>query len=241
MEAYYLSMAGILYIVPTPIGNLEDMTFRAVRILKEVDLILAEDTRTSSVLLKHYDINTRLQSHHKFNEHKTVSIIKEKILAGLNVALISDAGTPGISDPGFLLVRTCVQEGIEVQTLPGATAFVPALVSSGYPCDRFCFEGFLPIKKGRQTRLKELAEETRTLIIYESPYRLVKTLIQLAEFFGEDRNCSVSREISKKFEEHRRGTLLEIAQWYTEHEPKGEIVIIVEGFDNKKKKKEQKR
>ncbi len=234
-------MAGILYIVPTPIGNLEDMTFRAVRILKEVDLILAEDTRTSSVLLKHYDINTRLQSHHKFNEHKTVSIIKEKILAGLNVALISDAGTPGISDPGFLLVRTCVQEGIEVQTLPGATAFVPALVSSGYPCDRFCFEGFLPIKKGRQTRLKELAEETRTLIIYESPYRLVKTLIQLAEFFGEDRNCSVSREISKKFEEHRRGTLLEIAQWYTEHEPKGEIVIIVEGFDNKKKKKEQKR
>ncbi len=232
-------MAGILYIVPTPIGNLEDMTFRAVRILKEVDLILAEDTRTSSVLLKHYDINSRLQSHHKFNEHKTVSIIKEKILAGLNVALISDAGTPGISDPGFLLVRTCVQEGIEVQTLPGATAFVPALVSSGYPCDRFCFEGFLPIKKGRQTRLKELAEETRTIIIYESPYRLVKTLSQLAEFFGEDRNCSVAREISKKFEEHKRGTLVEVAEWYTEHEPKGEIVIIIEGLDDKKKKKEQ--
>lgn len=232
-------MAGILYIVPTPIGNLEDMTFRAVRILKVVDLILAEDTRTSSVLLKHYDINSRLQSHHKFNEHKTVSIIKEKILAGLNVALISDAGTPGISDPGFLLVRTCVQEGIEVQTLPGATAFVPALVSSGYPCDRFCFEGFLPIKKGRQTRLKELAEETRTIIIYESPYRLVKTLSQLAEFFGEDRNCSVAREISKKFEEHKRGTLVEVAEWYTEHEPKGEIVIIIEGLDDKKKKKEQ--
>ncbi len=227
-------MTGILYIVPTPIGNLEDMTFRAVRILKEVDLILAEDTRTSSVLLKHYDINTRLQSHHKFNEHKTVSIIKDKILAGLNVALISDAGTPGISDPGFLLVRTCAQEGIEVQTLPGATALIPALVSSGFPCHRFCFEGFLPIKKGRQTRIKELAQERRTIILYESPYRLVKTLNQLADFFGVDRNCSVAREISKKFEEHRRGTLSEVAQWYSEHEPKGEIVIIIEGTSDKK-------
>ncbi len=231
-------MAGILYIVPTPIGNLEDMTFRAVRILKEVDLILAEDTRTSSILLKHYDIKTRLNSHHKFNEHRTVSVIKEKIVAGLNVALISDAGTPGISDPGFLLVRTCLKAGIEVQTLPGATALIPAIVSSGLPCDRFCFEGFLPIKKGRQTRIRELAEETRTIILYESPYRLVMTLTQLAEFFGEDRNCSVAREISKKFEEHRRGSLLDVAQWYVENEPKGEIVIIIEGASDKKKKKE---
>lgn len=222
-------MAGILYIVPTPVGNLEDMTFRAIRILKEADLILAEDTRTSSVLLKHYDIHGRLESHHKFNEHKTAAMIKERILSGLNVALISDAGTPGISDPGFLLVRTCVAEGIEVQTLPGATAFVPALVSSGYPCDRFCFEGFLPVKKGRQTRLQELVSEPRTMIIYESPYRLVKTLRQLAEVFGEERNCSVAREISKKFEEHKRGTLAEVAAWYEEHEPKGEIVLIVEG------------
>lgn len=222
-------MPGILYIVPTPVGNLEDMTFRAVRVLKEADLILAEDTRTSSVLLKYYDIHGRLESHHKFNEHKTVEIIKERILAGTNVALISDAGTPGISDPGFLLVRTCVAEGITVQTLPGATAFVPALVSSGYPCDRFCFEGFLPLKKGRQTMLRALSEETRTMIFYESPYRLVKTLQQFAEFFGGERRCSVAREISKKFEEHRRGTLTEVAAWFTEHEPKGEIVVIVEG------------
>lgn len=222
-------MPGILYIVSTPVGNLEDMTFRAVRVLKEADLILAEDTRTSSVLLKHYDIHGRLESHHKFNEHKTVEIIKERILAGTNVALISDAGTPGISDPGFLLVRTCVAEGITVQTLPGATAFVPALVSSGYPCDRFCFEGFLPLKKGRQTMLRALSEETRTMIFYESPYRLVKTLQQFAEFFGGERRCSVAREISKKFEEHRRGTLTEVAAWFTEHEPKGEIVVIVEG------------
>lgn len=234
-------MSGILYIVPTPVGNLEDMTFRAVRILKEADLILAEDTRTSSVLLKHYDIHGRLESHHKFNEHKTVSMVKERILAGLNVALISDAGTPGISDPGFLLVRTCVQEGIEVQTLPGATAFVPAIVSSSYPCDRFCFEGFLPQKKGRQTRLTELAEESRTMIFYESPYRLVKTLEQFAEFFGAGRECSVAREISKKFEEHRRGTLTEVAAWYREHEPKGEIVIIVAGAPEKKHDKRQER
>ncbi len=220
---------GKLYIVPTPVGNLEDMTLRAIRTLKEADLILAEDTRTSSVLLKHYDIHGRLESHHKFNEHKTASIIKDRILAGANVALISDAGTPGISDPGFLLVRTCVEEGIEVFTLPGATAFVPALVSSGFPCDRFCFEGFLPVKKGRQTRLKELAEETHTMIFYESPYRLVKTLDQLAEFFGPERRCSVAREISKVHEEHRRGTLTEVSAWYKAHEPKGEIVLIVEG------------
>lgn len=221
--------SGVLYIVPTPVGNLEDMTFRAVNVLRSADLILAEDTRTSSVLLKHYDIHGRLESHHKFNEHKTVSIVRDRILSGMNVALISDAGTPGISDPGFLLVRTCVEEGIEVQTLPGATAFVPALVSSGFPCDRFCFEGFLPVKKGRQTRLKELAEEPRTMIFYESPYRLVKTLDQFAEYFGPDRRCSVAREISKLHEEHRRGTLEEVAAWYREHEPKGEIVVIVGG------------
>lgn len=221
--------AGVLYIVPTPVGNLEDMTFRAVNVLRSADLILAEDTRTSSVLLKHHDIHGRLESHHKFNEHKTVSVIRDRILSGLNVALISDAGTPGISDPGFLLVRTCVEEGIEVQTLPGATAFVPALVSSGLPCDRFCFEGFLPVKKGRQTRLRELAEEIRTMIFYESPYRLVRTLEQFAEYFGPDRRCSVAREISKLHEEHRRGTLNEVAAWYREHEPKGEIVVIVEG------------
>ena len=222
-------MAGILYIVPTPVGNLEDMTFRAIRVLKEADLILAEDTRTSSVLLKHYEIKGRLESHHKFNEHKTASMIKERILAGLNVALISDAGTPGISDPGFLLVRTCVQEGIEVQTLPGATAFVPALVSSGYPCDRFCFEGFLPQKKGRQTRIKELAEETRTMIFYESPYRLVKTLQQFAEVFGAERQASVSREISKMFEDTQRGTLQQLIEHFTATAPKGEIVVVVAG------------
>ena len=222
-------MPGVLYIVPTPVGNLEDFTFRAIRVLKEADLILAEDTRTSAVLLKHYDIHGRLESHHKFNEHKTSEIIRDRILSGLNVALISDAGTPGISDPGFLLVRTCVEQGIEVQTLPGPTAFVPALVSSGFPCDRFCFEGFLPVKKGRQTKLKTLAEEARTMIFYESPYRLVKTLRQLAGYFGPERPCCVSREISKIHEEHRRGTLTEVAQWYTDHEPKGEIVLIVAG------------
>lgn len=234
-------MAGVLYIVPTPVGNLEDMTFRAIRVLKEADLILAEDTRTSSVLLKHYEIKGRLESHHKFNEHKTVTMIKERIQAGLNVALISDAGTPGISDPGFLLVRTCVQDGIEVQTLPGATALIPALVSSGHPCDRFCFEGFLPQKKGRHTRLKELSEETRTMVFYESPYRLVKTLEQFMEFFGPSRECAVAREISKKFEEHRRGTLEDVADWYREHEPKGEIVIVVSGAVGKKEKKDYKK
>ena len=230
-------MAGILYIVPTPVGNLEDMTFRAIRVLQEADLILAEDTRTSSVLLKHYQIEGRLESHHKFNEHKTASIIKERILSGMNVTLISDAGTPGISDPGFLLARTCIEEGIEVQTLPGATAFVPALVSSGFPCDKFCFEGFLPQKKGRQSRLAELAQETRTMVFYESPFRLVKILEQFSQVFGPERGCSVAREISKKFEEHRRGSLEEVLGWFREHEPKGEIVIIVEGAEFKKEKK----
>ena len=205
------------------------MTFRAVEVLREADLILAEDTRTSSVLLKHYDIHRPLQSHHKFNEHQTVQLVKERILAGLNVALISDAGTPGISDPGFLLARTCAQEGIEVQTLPGATACIPALVSSGLPCDKFAFEGFLPQKKGRQTLLKALSEETRTMVFYESPYRLVKTLEQMADAFGGDRPCSVAREISKVHEEHRRGTLEEVAAWFREHEPKGEIVLVVAG------------
>ncbi len=225
---------GKLFIVPTPVGNLEDMTYRAVRVLQEADLILAEDTRTSSVLLKHYGIQGKLQSHHKFNEHQTAAVIKDRILAGLNVALISDAGTPGISDPGFLLVRTCAAEGIEIQTLPGATACIPAVVSSGLPCDRFCFEGFLPVKKGRQTMLKVLSAETRTMIFYESPYRLVKTLDQFAEFFGAERECSVAREISKLHEEHRRGSLSEVADWFREHEPKGEIVIVVAGAPSRK-------
>ncbi len=225
---------GKLFIVPTPVGNLEDMTYRAVRVLQEADLILAEDTRTSSVLLKHYEIQGKLQSHHKFNEHQTAAVIKDRILSGLNVALISDAGTPGISDPGFLLVRTCAAEGIEIQTLPGATACIPAIVSSGLPCDRFCFEGFLPVKKGRQTMLKTLSTETRTMIFYESPYRLVKTLEQFAEYFGPERECSVAREISKLHEEHRRGRLSEVAQWFKEHEPKGEIVIIVAGAPSRK-------
>lgn len=222
-------MAGKLYIVPTPVGNLEDMTFRAVKVLQGADLILAEDTRTTSVLLKHYDIHGRLQSHHKYNEHQTVEAVKERILAGMDVALVSDAGTPGISDPGFLLVRTCAAEGIEVQTLPGATACIPAVVSSGLPCDRFCFEGFLPQKKGRQTALRALAGESRTMVFYESPYRLVKTLDQLAEVFGPERLCSVAREISKIHEEHKRGTLAEVSAWFKEHEPKGEIVIVVAG------------
>jgi len=230
-------MPGILYIVPTPVGNLNDMTFRAVQVLKDADLILAEDTRTSSVLLHHYDIHGKLQSHHKFNEHQTAEMIKERILGGLNVALISDAGTPGISDPGFLLARTCAAEGIEVQTLPGATACIPAIVSSGLPCDRFCFEGFLPVKKGRQTLLRALAEEPRTMIFYESPYRLVKTLDQFIEHFGPERECSVAREISKIHEEHRRGTLAEVSAWYKEHEPKGEIVIVVAGAPPEKKRR----
>src|SRR5574344_1515074 len=222
-------MPGVLYIVPTPVGNLEDFTFRAIRILKEADLILAEDTRTSSVLLKHYDIHGRMESHHKFNEHKTSEIIRDRILSGLNVALISDAGTPGISDPGFLLVRTCVEHGIEVETLPGPTAFVPALVDSGLPCDRFCFEGFLPVKKGRHKRLEQLTGEERTMIFYESPYRLRKTLEQLAEVFGPDRGASVSRELTKKFEQTVRGTLAELADHFRQQEPRGEIVLVVAG------------
>jgi len=216
-----------LYIVPTPIGNLEDITLRAIRILKEVDLILAEDTRTSSILLRKYGITTRMESHHKFNEHRTVASVTERILSGIQVALISDAGTPGISDPGFLLVRSCVEAGIEVETLPGATAFVPALVNSGFPCDRFVFEGFLPVKKGRQTRLKALQQETRTMIFYESPHRLAKTLTQCAEYFGAERPASVSREISKIYDTTHRGTLASLAEYFTSHEPKGEIVIVV--------------
>ncbi len=226
--------AGKLYLVPTPIGNLEDITLRALRILKEVKLILAEDTRSSSVLLHHYGIETRLQSHHKFNEHKTSELIAERIRTGENIALISDAGTPGISDPGFLLVRTCLEKGIEVHTLPGPTAFVPALVNSGLPCDKFCFEGFLPQKKGRQKRLKELAEETRTLVFYESPYRLCKALEQFIEFFGCDRRVSVSRELTKMFEENARGTLAEVLAYFQSKTVKGEIVIVLEGNNNGK-------
>ena len=218
-----------LYIVPTPIGNLEDITLRALRMLREADLVLAEDTRTSSVLLKHYEIHVPLESHHKFNEHEKVESVKERILAGKTVALISDAGTPGISDPGFLLVRTCVEAGIEVETLPGATAFVPALVNSGVPCDRFCFEGFLPVKKGRQTRLGQLATETRTMIFYESPFRLVKTLGQFVEAFGPDRPATVSREISKLHDTTHRGTLQELFTYFSQNAPKGEIVVIVSG------------
>ena len=223
---------GKLYIVPTPVGNLEDMTFRAIRILKEVDLILAEDTRTSGILLKHFEIKNALQSHHKFNEHKTLESVINRIKAGANVALISDAGTPGISDPGFLMARECARNGIEVQCLPGATAFVPAVVASGLPNDRFCFEGFLPQKKGRMTRLQALSEEHRTMIFYESPYRLVKTLTQLAEYFGDERPASVSREISKVHEETVRGTLNELVHHFTENEPKGEIVLIVGGKED---------
>jgi 16S rRNA (cytidine1402-2'-O)-methyltransferase len=220
---------GKLYIVPTPIGNLEDITLRALRILKEVDLILAEDTRTSSVLLKHYNIATRLSSHHKFNEHRTVERIAEQILGGDNVALISDAGTPSISDPGFLLTRTCLSMGVDVECLPGATAFVPALVNSGFPSDRFCFEGFLPQKKGRQKKLKELTDETRTMIFYESPFRLVKALEQFSEYFGADRKVSVSRELSKLFEENFRGTVAEVLAHFRSKTVKGEIVIVLEG------------
>lgn len=218
-----------LYVVPTPVGNLEDMTFRAVRVLKEVDLILAEDTRTSSVLMQHYDIHTPMQSHHKWNEHQTCESMAEKIASGTTVALVSDAGTPCISDPGFMLVRECVRRGVEVECLPGATAFVPALVQSGLPNEKFCFEGFLPQKKGRETRLKELAEEPRTMIIYESPYRLVKTLEQLAQFFGPDRPAAVAREVSKRFAETQHGTLQGLVAHFTEVEPKGEIVLLVGG------------
>lgn len=220
---------GRLYVVPTPVGNLEDMTFRAIRILKEADLVLAEDTRTSGILLKHFEIKNAMQSYHKFNEHKTVEGIINRLKAGETIALVSDAGTPGISDPGFLVVRECVKNDIEVQCLPGATAFVPALVASGLPDERFCFEGFLPQKKGRMTRLNALSEETRTMIFYESPYRLVKTLTQFAELFGPERKVSVCREISKIHEESVRGTLQEVVAHFTANEPRGEIVIVLAG------------
>lgn len=228
---------GKLYVVPTPVGNLEDLTFRAIRILKEVDLILAEDTRTSGVLLKHFDIKNSMLSHHKFNEHQTVERIVERIKGGEQVALISDAGTPGISDPGFLIVRECVRNGIEVQCLPGATAFVPALVASGLPDERFCFEGFLPQKKGRATRLAQLQDEVRTMVFYESPYRLVKTLTQFAEVFGAERKVAVCREISKVHEESVRGTLAEVIAHFQQSEPKGEIVIVLAGKDKDEKEK----
>jgi len=218
-----------LFLVPTPIGNLEDITLRAIRILKESDLILAEDTRTSGKLLKHLDVNTHMQSFHMHNEHKMLDRIMEKLKMGTQIALISDAGTPGISDPGFLLVRACVEHGIDTECLPGATALIPALVQSGFPTDRFIFEGFLPSKKGRQTRLKLWAEESRTVVFYESPHKIAKTLSQLQEFVGGDRRLSVSREISKKFEETVRGTVDELIVHFTEKAPKGEFVVVLEG------------
>ena len=218
-----------LYLVPTPIGNLEDMTIRAIRILKEVDLILAEDTRTSGFLLKHFDISTKMISHHKFNEHKTVEQIADRINAGESVALISDAGTPSISDPGFLLVKTCIEKGVEIECLPGATAFVPALAVSGLPSERFCFEGFLPQKKGRNKKMQSLVDEERTMIFYESPFRLVKTLELFIEYFGQERKASVSREISKLHEENVRGSLQELLDYFKSKTVKGEIVIVVAG------------
>lgn len=218
-----------LYIVPTPIGNLDDITLRAVDVLREVDFILAEDTRTTSFLLRHLGIEKKLHSHHKFNEHATVKMVAGSIAAGRNAALVSDAGTPGISDPGFLLVRTCVEAGIEVETLPGATALVPALVQSGFPCDRFCFEGFLPQKKGRAKQLQSLADEERTMVFYESPYRVVKCLEQFAEVFGLERRVSVSRELTKKFEQTVRGTVAEVLEHFRTTEPKGEFVIVLAG------------
>lgn len=220
-------MSGMLHIVPTPVGNLEDMTFRAIRTLREADLILAEDTRTSSVLMKHFDIHTPMRSHHRNNEHRAVDGLVEEILGGKDVALVSDAGTPGISDPGFMLARACRDAGIEVECLPGPTAFVPALVASGLPCDRFTFEGFLPLKKGRATRLAQLAEDPRTVIIYESPLRLARTLRQLAETFGADRPAAVCREISKLHEEIRRDTLGELSAHFEANQAKGEIVIVI--------------
>lgn len=223
-----------LYIVPTPIGNLEDITLRAIRILKEVDLILAEDTRKSGILLKHLNIDKKMFAHHQHNEHKTVTMISERIANGEKIALITDAGTPGISDPGFLLIRECIAKGIEVECLPGATAFVPALVNSGLPSDTFCFEGFLPQKKGRQTKIKSLINEPRTIILYESPHRLVKALEQLIEFFGPARNASVSRELTKLFEENKRGTLQELLDHFKSKTIKGEIVLVIEGNKNKR-------
>jgi len=231
---------GTLYLVPTPVGNLEDITLRALRILKEADVILAEDTRTSGILLKHFDIKNQLVSHHKFNEHQTADAFAARMAAGEVMALISDAGTPGISDPGFMLVRACVARGVTVQCLPGATAFVPALVASGLPCERFTFEGFLPQKKGRATRLAALAEEPRTMIFYESPYRVVKTLTQFIEVFGAERHCSACREISKIHEESVRGTLSEVLDHFNDNEPRGEFVIVVEGYNTPKKEKKDK-
>ena len=221
-----------LYLVPTPIGNLGDITFRAVEVLKEADLLLAEDTRKSAILLKHLKIGKPVHSHHKFNEHRSIESLVQQLLEGNTMALITDAGTPGISDPGFLLVRACIEHGIPVETLPGPTAFVPALVNSGLPCERFVFEGFLPQKKGRQKRLSELASQTRTMVFYESPYRLVRTLTQLAEYFGPERQASVSRELTKVYEETKRGSLTELSEYFSRGTVKGEIVLVVEGARN---------
>ena len=234
-----MDKAGKLILVPTPIGNLQDITLRAIEALKNADLVLAEDTRVSSKLMKHLEIEKRLVSHHKFNEHKSISSIVQQIEMGSLVALISDAGTPAISDPGFLLVRACVEKDIEVECLPGPTALIPALAVSGLPTDKFVFEGFLPQKKGRQTRLKFLAEETRTMIFYESPFRLVKSLNQFATFWGEDKKACVCRELSKMFEEVKRGTVKELEEYYTQHPPKGEIVIVVEGAPSRPSPKEK--
>ncbi len=236
-----MSSFGKLILVPTPIGNLEDITFRAVSVLKKADIILAEDTRVSSHLLRHLEIDKKLWTHHKFNEHKAIDSLVLKIQEGNTIALISDAGTPAISDPGFLLVRACVSNQIEVECLPGATALIPALAVSGLPTDRFVFEGFLPAKKGRQTRLMELATENRTMVFYESPYRLVKTLSQFAEFFGEEKNACVCRELSKMYEEIKRGTLAELKQYYSLNTPKGEIVIVVEGMGKASEKKSKRK
>ncbi len=224
-----MSDSGKLILVPTPIGNLEDITLRAINVLKSVDMILAEDTRVSARLLKHLEIDKKLTPHHKFNEHKTINSLVSRLLQGAQIAMISDAGTPAISDPGFLLVRACVENNIEVECLPGATALIPALAVSGLPTEKFVFEGFLPQKKGRQKRLTQLAEESRTIVFYESPYRLVKALNQFAEFFGSDRRAVVCREISKIYEEKKRGTVTELSEYYTANPPKGEIVIVVEG------------
>lgn len=232
---------GMLYVVPTPVGNLEDITERALKVLKSVDTVLAEDTRTSGMLLKHYGISAKLCAHHKFNEHQTAEAFSSRMAGGENMALVTDAGTPGISDPGYMLVRACADKEVEVQCLPGATAFVPALVDSGLPCERFTFEGFLPQKKGRATRIAALTEEERTMVFYESPYRVVKTLQQFAEVFGKERRASVTREISKIHEETTRGTLEELSLHFTETEPKGEFVIVVEGMNRKIRNNETKK
>jgi len=230
-----------LYILPTPIGNLEDITLRTIRILKEVDLVLAEDTRVSSKLLKHYNINKSMMSFHQHNEHAALEKVIERLMSGLNIALITDAGTPGISDPGFLIVRECHKHHIEVETLPGATAFIPALVNSGLPCDTFTFEGFLPVKKGKKTKMEKLASETRTMIFYESPHRIVKTLDLFTQYFGRERQASVSRELTKLFEENKRGTLEELKNYFAEGKTKGEFVIVVEGYSEKKKRDAKKK